>query len=462
MKKNIFKTLSFIALLGMMISCRKEEALNVDLTKYNIDNPVANTDLDAWLKTTFLDEYNMDVIYRYSRYYYDNDKNVAPSNINSVRPQMQTVLDGFILPYRKIAGVTFIKKNVPKEWVMYGSGAYQTDGSMILATASAGRRVTIYDINNFNINDASLVTGKLKTIHHEFTHILNQLVPMPADFQNITKSTYNATWTTVADATARDNGYVTPYASSEPVEDFAEVTSHLLVFGQAWYDARANASTAVGKAALKAKEASVVQYFTVNLGVDFRKLQQEVQTVVRNQYKYAQASFPYWLNQNLFKTMTINLEDGIYASNGISNEFATQYNAFKAAVLAYSSAQKFHLDNISLRFESTTALTVRAQFTNVTPTTYNADYTFNYSVNATTGAVTFTKVAQAGTTGTYANAALFTTSFTNTIQAYLTGKTFIADWMPATINADNFNSYGGFYLSGTPTNYFYGVLGQTL
>lgn len=460
MKKNIFKTLSFIALLGIMVSCRKEAALNVDLTKYNIDNPVANTDLDAWLKTTFLDEYNMDVIYRYTRYYYDNDKNVAPSNIAQVRPQMQTVLDGFILPYRKIAGVTFIKKSVPKEWVMFGSGAYQTDGSMILATASAGRRVTIYDVNNFNVNDASLVVGKLKTIHHEFTHILNQLVPMPADFQNITKSTYNATWTTVADVTARDNGYVTPYASSEPVEDFAEMTSHLLVFGQAWFDARANAASAVGKAALKAKEASVVQYFTINLGVDFRKLQQEVQNVVRNQYKYAQASFPYWMGQNLFKTMTINLESPVYADNGISSDFATPYNTFKAAVLAANATQKYHLDYIQMRFESATVLTVRAAFSNAT-TQYFGDYSFNYTVNATTGAVTFTKVAN-GTGTTFSNGALFTASFTNTIQAYLTGKTFIAAWLPASINADNFNSYGGFYVSGTPTNYFYGALGQTL
>ncbi|WP_316785666.1 substrate import-associated zinc metallohydrolase lipoprotein [Pedobacter frigiditerrae] len=460
MKKNIFKTLSFIVLLTMMISCRNEEKLNVDLTKYNIDNPVANTELDAWLKATFLDEYNMDVIYRYSRYFYDNDKNVAPSNTASVRPQMQTVLDGFILPYRKVAGVTFIKKNVPKEWVMYGSGAYQTDGSMILATASAGRRVTIYDINNFDATNSSLVVGKLKTIHHEFTHILNQLVPMPADFQNITKATYNATWTTVADATARDNGYVTPYASSEAVEDFAETTSHLLVFGQAWFDARANASTVAGKAALKAKEASVVQYFTVNLGVDFRKLQQEIQNVVRNQYKYAQASFPYWMGQNLFKTMTTNLEDGLYTANGISTEYATAYNNLKAAILAYSATQKYHLDYVQMRFESTTILTVRAAFSNAT-TQYFGDYSFTYTINPTTGAVVFTKVAN-GTGTTFTNGALFTVPFTNTIQAYLTGNNFTAAWLPATINADNFNNFGGFYVTSTPANYFYGSLGQTL
>ena len=460
MKKNIFKTLSIIALLGMMISCRKEEALNVDLTKYNIDNPVANTDLDAWLKTTFLDEYNMDVIYRYSRYYYDNDKNVAPSNAASVRPQMQTVLDGFILPYRKIAGVTFIKKNVPKEWVMYGSGAYQTDGSMILATASAGRRVTIYDINNFNINDASLVTGKLKTIHHEFTHILNQLVPMPADFQNITKSTYNATWTTVSDITARDNGYVTPYASSEPVEDFAEVTSHLLVFGQAWYDARANASTAVGKAALKAKEASVVQYFTVNLGVDFRKLQQEIQTVVRNQYKYTPASFPYWLGQNLFKTMTINLAtDQVYANYGISDGFKAVYQAAVTGVAAIGGANR-KLNYIRLDFPTAATAVLYVNYTNSAGTVLEAKYALNVALTVATGQTKFTNGTAGGTDAPWVGNATVLKPGVQPLLDYLLNNTFVADWMPAAINADNFNSYGGFYISGTPTNYFYGALGQ--
>lgn len=465
MKKNLFKIFAALIFVFVVQSCKKEDSVNIDLTKY-IDNPSTDTDLDKWLKANFLDPYNIDVIYRYSDYYKDYDKVVSPVNVTKVMPQMQTVLDGFITPYKKIAGSIFVKEKLPKEWVLYGSGAYNSDGSVILATAGAGRRVTLYTLNDFDASDANLVIPKLKTIHHEFTHILNQLVPMPTDFQTITKSSYNATWTTVSDATARDGGYVSAYASSQPGEDFAETTSHLLVFGEAWYDARANASTAAGKVALKAKEASVVQYFTINLGIDFRALQREVQNVVRKIYKYPAASFPYWVGQNLFKTMTVNLEDPIYTTNGISTEFAAAYNSFKATVLAYSSTSKYHMDNVQLRFESTTVLTVRVPFTATAGSSagsqYNADYTFSYSINPVTGAVVFTKAAQAGTTGTYSNAAIFTAGFTSSLQAYLTGKTFIADWMPVTIDNANYNSFGGFYVSGTPTNYFYGPLAQTL
>ncbi len=459
MKKNILKTFA-LALLIMASSCRKEEALNVKITDYNIDDPIANTALDQWLRTTFLDEYNVDVIYRYNRTFHGDDKDVASVKVEKVRPQMEAVLDGFILPYREIAGATFIKKMIPKQFVLFGSGSYNTDGSYTLGTAAAGRQITLYDLNNFNMADGAAVTRKLRTIHHEFCHILNQLVPMPTDFEVISKQHYSATWTTVADATARANGFVTPYASSQPGEDFAETVAHLFVEGQAWYDARANGSTEAGKAALKAKEASVVNYFTVNLGINFRELQKAIQERVRNLYKNPTSPLAYWMGQNLYKTMTINLEDGLYQTNGISNTFATAYNNFKADVLAYSATQKYHLDYIQLRFESTTSLVVRAAFSNAT-TQYFGDYSFSYTINPTTGALVFTKIAN-GTGTTFNNGNLFTNSFTNNIQAYLTGKTFIAAWLPTTINADNYNSYGGMYESGVTSNYFYGLLGQTL
>lgn len=465
MKKNIYKI--FVALFFVFAaqSCKKEDSVAIDLTKY-IDNPSTETALDDWLKTNFLNTYNIDVIYRYSDYFKDYDKVVSPVNVAKVKPQMQMVLDGFIAPYKKVAGLLFVKQKLPKEWILYGSGAYNADGTMVLATAGAGRRITIFTINTFDAADPALVVPKLKTIHHEFTHILNQIVPMPTDFQTITKASYNVAWTTVSDVAARDLGYVSPYATSQPGEDFAETTTYMLVFGQAWFDARVNASTAAGKLALKAKEASVVQYFTNNLGIDFRSLQREVQTVVRQTYKYPAASFPYWMGQNLFKTMTVNLDDQIYANNGISSEFTAAYNSLKASVLAYSATAKHRMDNVQFRFESATTLTVRVAYTatagTTAGTTANADYTFAYTLNAVTGAITFTKAAQAGTTSTYANAVFFNAGFTSSLQAYLTGKTFIADWMPATIDNGNYNSFGGFYVSGTPTNYFYGSLGQTL
>lgn len=468
MKRNLIKILSIFFLAVMVVSCKKEKELNADLSTINIDEPIANTALDQWLKTTFLDEYNIDVVYRYNRFLHGNDKDIAAVKIDKIKPQMENVLEGFILPYRKIAGETFIKKLVPKQFVLYGSPSYNTDGSAIAATASAGRNITMYNVNNFDVNNAAVNFEKLRVIHHEFTHTLNQIVPMPADFQTITKSTYLATWTTTPDATARANGYVTSYASSSPGEDFAETVAYLLVNGQAWYDLRAAGAGTVGKAALKAKEASVVQYFTVNLGVDFRALQREIQGIVRDNYKYNPASFAYFIGQDvgatvdktILRTVTINLEEPFYANYGISTAFATAYNNFKAQMEAANTTYAWHVDYVQLRFESATSLVVRTAYTGTktdVTTQYFGDYSFSYTANSTTKDVTFTKVAQAtGATFNNGSIAIYNTAFVNTLQAYLTGKTFVADWMPKNVALSDFNTFGGFYVKGTPTNYFYG------
>lgn len=466
MKNYIIKTFSALFIFIMMLSCKKEAPNNADLATANLDNPIANTELDQWLRTTFLDEYNIDVVYRYNRYLHGNDKDIAAVNVDKVRPQMENILNGFILPYRKIAGAAFIKRLVPKQFVLYGSASYNTDGTAIAATASAGRNITMYSVNNFDASDAANNFGKLRTIHHEFTHTLNQIVPMPPDFQTITKSTYLATWSTTPDATARANGYVTSYASASPGEDFAETVAYLLVNGQAWFDLRAAGAGTTGKAALKAKEASVVQYFTVNLGVDFRALQREIQGIVRDGYKYVPTSFGYFVGQDLgatadkaiLRTITINLEDALYTKYGISTEFTTAYNNFKTQVAASPAFYAYHVDNIQLRFESATSMVVRMAFTgtqNIGTTQYLGDFSFSFTSNSNTGDLVFTKVTQ-GTGTTFGNATQFLTAFTNTLQPYLTGKTFIADWLPKNVTTTDFNTFGGFYVKGTPANYFYG------
>jgi len=41
---------------------------------------------------------------------------------------------------------------------------------------------------------------------------------------------------------------------------------------------------------------------------------------------------------------------------------------------------------------------------------------------------------------------------------YLSSNTFVADWLPVSVNADNYMKYGGFSVKGSPANYFYGPL----
>lgn len=464
MKQRIIYRIAVLLLMGAILgSCKKDDFKPVRMSDLNPDNPQANTELDQWLKTTFLDEYNAEVIYRYHRYYHEADRNVSPPKTEAVKPMMTTVLEGFINPYRKIAGQTFIKTNLPKEWVLYGSTSYDGSNVGYAGTASGGVRVNLFGINNFSLTP-SFVTSRLNVIHHEFTHILNQRFIMPADFQEITKSTYNGNWTSTNPDSAHKWGYVSAYASQNPTEDFAETTSSLLVKGQPWFDNWVKTTAAdAGKAALRAKEQSVVDYFNSSLHIDFRALQKEVQSYIKNELKDQTTTFPYWFNQGLYKTLTVNQEDIMYASYGTSASFVAAYNAFKDAVWNANTTARYRLDYLQFRFDSPTALVVRAAFTATAGasvnTQYFADYSFSMSVNTASGETTFTKIAQATGT-TFNNGNLFISSFTNTIQSFLTAGTFVADWLPVNAPASLYNKTAGFYQKNDPSSYVYGILGQ--
>lgn len=453
----LYKTILSTCIIGMFFSCKKETFTPVDTNSLNPDITASNTALDLWLKTTFLDEYNVNVIYHYNIYSHENYRSETPPDLATVMPTMTIVLDGFIKPYRKVAGVNFIKQNVPKEFVLFGSNSYIWPYNLAFgASASGGVRVSLFDLNSYSTAPA-FATRRLGVIHNIFTHIVNQIFPMPADFGTITAAYYNADG--VPEVTAHGYGFVSSYASRDVAEDFAEMGRSLLVSGQSWFDNWVNTSSAAGGVALRAKESSIVNYFNT-LNIDYRALQKEVQLYIKDTVKDPAVTFPYWLNQSLYKTMTTNLEDGMYLTYGISADYALAYNQFKAAVLAFSTTNQFHLDYLQLMFTSSTTMTARMAYTAAGGTTQNlGDFDFTMAITPATGEIIFTKVANATGT-TYNNGALFYTDFAASIQAYLTGKTFIGNWLPTNAPANMFTKTAGLYEKNKPSSYFYGPLTQ--
>ena len=370
---------------------------------------------------------------------------------------MTAVLEGYLLPYRKVAGEAFVKKYAPKEWVLLGSPSLASDGTGVAGTAAAGRRVTLYALNNQSPNFGMIV------IHHEFTHILNQLVAIPTDFETISKADYNADWSKIAADTALKYGFLNNYAMGKYTEDYAEVAAHLLVKGQAWYDNYASKSSVLGRSKLKQKEMNVVNYFTSGLKVDFRALQKEIQEYMKKTSP-TDASLtlrPYV--STLYKTVMINLNNAYYTKYGISNDFTTAYNNMKAAVLAYSSTALYNMDYMQVRFDGANTATIRLAFTAAGGgTQYFADYSFSYTYNSATGELNFTKVNQVGTTGAYSNANLFMAAFKANVESYFTGKTFEASRLNVDVSPVDYNNLGAFYEKGNATSYWYGTLGLTL
>ena len=88
-------------------------------------------------------------------------------------------------------------------------------------------------MNQYKNSIASLNHYYLKTIHHEFTHIMNQTKEMPTAYQFITGNSYVADkWSeSPYNAGYLKRGFISSYAQMEHGEDFAEMLSLYVVSG---------------------------------------------------------------------------------------------------------------------------------------------------------------------------------------------------------------------------------------
>ncbi|AEW00371.1 hypothetical protein A4D02_23885 [Niastella koreensis] len=452
--KNILYTGMYGLLLMNAASCRKSSALDVDMSKYIVDNP-AQTDLDSWITDNLTNPYNIQLQYRYERDLLgDVGKDVSPVKLDKVQPTAQAIINIFLKTYEKVAGVAFIKTYTPKQFVLFGSPAYNTDGTLTLGSADGGRRVILYDLNNLDFSDPAQVSTKMFTIHHEFTHILNQTIAIPPDFLQVTKSDYMLDWTngTNTEAVAKSLGFVSRYARQDVNEDFAETVASLLIKGQLWFDSYAKSAGADGQTKLKQKEALVVDYFRQYFNINFRELQYEVGKVLRVTYNDKTRGFMYaWQNKLLANSLVVDFNQPYYAQFGQSAKFTTIYNQVKAglATVGYTPV------SFNVVFVSPTVIQMQHTLANSAGAAV-AWYDYNITINAN-GEITFTKFDNGSTAPQYVAGRTALPAFVP-LNNYLATKLFKADWMPAaaTDGGSYYLKFAGFYVSNEPDNYFYG------
>ena len=226
MKKLIYSITIVLAALAAS-SCQRDVIEPESVIK---DSTVEMNDFDRWLEVNFLKPYNIEFKYRYALNESDMGYYTVPADVNSSVIYAHLVKYLCIDTYDEIAGVSFTRSYFPKMFFLIGTWEYRNNGSIVLGTAEAGKKIMLAGVNELPLVfqyyegaelDDYLNTYYIKTIHHEFTHILNQ-----------TKDQY---W--------RGRGYITAYAQSEPREDFAELLSEYVTHNAAWWDEQISAAS---------------------------------------------------------------------------------------------------------------------------------------------------------------------------------------------------------------------------
>lgn len=231
---NIFAVILIAASSVNFASCSDDDftATIFDTTEYPLDKSAYSFPLDTFVKVNFLEPYNMRYLYRMEDIGSDMDYNLVPCSYD--QSVNLAVLCKYLWydVYRDFVGETFLKKYSPRIIHVIGSAAHNpTSGTEVLGTAEGGLKITLYNAENLSIDDIDYMNEYFfKTMHHEFSHILNQNVNRPTDFDLISNGKYNAvSWQDTPDSVALGQGFVSPYGSSLAREDWVEVIANYIV-----------------------------------------------------------------------------------------------------------------------------------------------------------------------------------------------------------------------------------------
>lgn len=274
-------TTYFIILCGLIFAsaCSKDDSF--EPTIFDTKAPELNG-LDLWIMDNITTPYNIEVIYKWKDAETDLGRNLTPPLESKADGFVKIIKEIWINPYVDEAGETFFKTLSPKQILLIGSSAYNTNGTITLGTAEGGRKIVIYEINLLDKKNKTRLRRYMKTIHHEFGHIANQTVEIPVDYEMITPN-YRSDWNNVTEQAAYDAGFISPYAASAYSEDFVEMLSIMLTNSKAEWEALLNKpATAEGKAALLRKQEMVLSYYKNVWKIDLWSLQSRCEAAINN------------------------------------------------------------------------------------------------------------------------------------------------------------------------------------
>ena len=184
--------------------------------------------------------------------------------------------------YNEVAGTAFTCRYFPKMFFTVGEWEYKNNGTFILGTAEGGRKIFLAGLNYLPDclgNAEALNYYYFKTIHHEFTHILNQTKTMPVAFQTVTYDGYvGDMWSEPPyNAQYLQNGFISAYAQHSHTEDFAEMLSIFITNPASYWDSLLASAPSDAQSAINQKLDIVRDYMYSSFNIDIDELRNVVQ-----------------------------------------------------------------------------------------------------------------------------------------------------------------------------------------
>ena len=289
MKKNILALSLLAAITAGFASCSDDDLSSESVIKRSTTTETA---FDKWLYKNFVSPYNIQIQWRYE----DNESDMAYYDVPADSAQSvelaHIIKYTCVEAYTQAAGIDFTRRYFPKLFSFLGEFEYENNGNIKLGTAEGGKKIRLLGVNHldkFKNNRAYLDEYYLKTIHHEFVHIVNQTKDYPREFGKVTPNDYvNDSWSSNKYRTGfEQRGFVTAYSQKEEREDIAEVVSTYIISTPAQWkailakavikDDKGNAAKEQpGMTAINKKLEICKRYYKESFGIDLDKVRDAV------------------------------------------------------------------------------------------------------------------------------------------------------------------------------------------
>lgn len=268
-----------VAALGF-VGCSNDDGIDYDKSVIVTPNAPEN-DLDRWIKRNITSPYNIQIQYRFEDIEGDMNYYLIPADYEGSVLMSHLLKYLCLETYNEAAGTDFTCRYFPKLFCYCGEWKYKNNGTIVLATAEGGRKIYLCGLNYLpgSINNVATLNSRyFKTIHHEFTHILNQTYPIPADYQLITGKDYVADlWSeSPYNVGSLTRGFISNYAQHSYTEDFAEMLSIYITNSPTYWASQLEAA-GDGAEAIQQKLDIVRDYMKLNFNIDIDELRNILQ-----------------------------------------------------------------------------------------------------------------------------------------------------------------------------------------
>ena len=289
MKKYIITLATALTVTALLTSCNHD---SLDPESIIVADKVEYTKFDYWLEANFVNTYNISFKYRYEDIQSDFNYYTVPAVYENSIVLAHLVKYLCLEAYDEAGGINFTRSTFPKMIYCIGEWEYRNNGTYILGTAEGGHKILLAGVNylgQYLGSPEDLNHFYFKTIHHEFTHILNQTKDMPTAFQFVTGTGYVADeWSTDSfDSGYLGRGFISAYAQHSHGEDFAEMLALYVCYPasqwELWMEQAAQEAEEAGTGIdpvdlINQKLGLVKKYMEDSWNIDLDVLREEVQT----------------------------------------------------------------------------------------------------------------------------------------------------------------------------------------